>query len=109
MACVMVALMICRLADMGGSGCRGLYRPPSFGFAFFDILSDALLPITCLLLESHHDCFVACYKCPFCSEPIVHLAEWGQPVPRCLGQCKRRPASGAVPWVWGVIGRWPPA
>ena len=47
------------------------------------------------------------YRCPFCSEPIVHMAGMGpSPCPRCYRTVSlasaMRPAE--VPaWIWGVI------
>lgn len=47
------------------------------------------------------------YRCPFCSEPIVHVAGMGPcPCPRCLRMVSLEDAMRhpAVPaWIWGVI------
>lgn len=47
------------------------------------------------------------YRCPFCSEPIVHMAGMGpSPCPRCLRMVSLEDAMRhpEVPaWIWGVI------
>lgn len=47
------------------------------------------------------------YRCPFCSESIVHLATTGPgPCPRCLRMVNLEDALRypAVPaWIWGII------
>lgn len=47
------------------------------------------------------------YRCPFCSEPIVHVAGMGPcPCPRCLRMVSLEDAMRhpTVPaWIWGVI------
>jgi len=46
------------------------------------------------------------YRCPFCSEPIVHLATTGPcPCPRCLRMVRLEDVTGSVVpvWVWGVV------
>jgi len=46
------------------------------------------------------------YRCPFCSEPIVHMAGVGpSPCPRCLRMVDLNAMQHPVipVWVWGVI------
>ncbi len=47
------------------------------------------------------------YRCPFCSEPVVHVAARGPiPCPHCFRNVNPEDALGypAVPtWIWGVV------
>jgi len=47
------------------------------------------------------------YRCPFCSEPIVHVSGMGpSPCPRCFRMVSLENAMchRAIPvWIWGVV------